>query len=234
MALLANDRSMGLFDWQETGPQRLAEPPPSTDSTIWQACLLALVGGYADAVGFLTFGAFAGAMTGNAVLLGIALAGHKVAEAIQSTGIIVAFLVGVAASASLRRFTTLAGLLFLEMAAIILAALVTSLAAATTLAFAMGLQSAAMTHFAGRNVSSTVFLTGNLQQFVQTLLQPGARENRAGENKTVVLVGALGVFYLAGAIAGAVAWHLTKHPLLFALVPLGLVLLRRSTWQSEG
>lgn len=166
-------------------------PPTSTDSTIWQACLLALVGGYADAVGFLTFGAFAGAMTGNAVLLGIALAGNKVAEAVQSAGIIASFLVGVAASAFLRRFTTLAGLLCLEMAAIILAALVTSFAAATTLAFAMGLQSAAMTRFAGRSVSSTVFLTGNLQQFVQTLLQRDARD-RASEHKTTVLVGALG------------------------------------------
>ena len=73
------------------------------------ACLLAAVGGYADAVGFLTFNAFAGAMTGNTVLLGIALATDMLADAAHSAGIIAAFLVGVAASAILRSFISLVG-----------------------------------------------------------------------------------------------------------------------------
>jgi uncharacterized membrane protein YoaK (UPF0700 family) len=172
-------------------------------------------------------------MTGNAVLLAIALAEHKLGATIASAGIIAAFLAGVAASASLRRVTTLPGLLCLEMAAIILAALVTSLAAAMVLAFAMGLQSAAMTHFAGQSVSSTVFLTGNLQQFVQTLLGHDTHD-RAGKQKTIVLVGGLGVAYLAGAVAGAAAWHWTPHPLFIAVAVLPLVLLHRSTWHNEA
>ena len=65
-----------------------------SDNTIWQGCVLAIVAGYADAVGFLTFGAFAGAMTGNTVLLGIALAGADFGAAAQSVLIIAAFLGG--------------------------------------------------------------------------------------------------------------------------------------------
>ena len=96
---------MGLFNWQEIRGSRnaLADLHSSSDNTVWQACLLAIVAGYADAVGFLVFNAFAGAMTGNTVLLGIALAGQQFAAAAQSASIIAAFLVGVAASALLRR-----------------------------------------------------------------------------------------------------------------------------------
>jgi uncharacterized membrane protein YoaK (UPF0700 family) len=110
-------------------------------------------------VGFLAFNAFAGAMTGNTVLLGIALATDKLAQAAQSAVIIVAFLVGVAASAVLRRSVSLAAILVIEMAAIVVAALVSPPVAAAVLAFAMGLQNAAMTRFAGTSLN-TVFLTG--------------------------------------------------------------------------
>jgi uncharacterized membrane protein YoaK (UPF0700 family) len=114
----------------------------SSDNTVWQACLLAIVAGYADAVGFLVFNAFAGAMTGNTVLLGIALADNQFAAAAESAGIIAAFVVGVAASALLRRHIPLAALPGLETAAIVAAALVMPLVAAPVLAFAMGLQNA--------------------------------------------------------------------------------------------
>ncbi len=210
----------------------MAEPQTSTDNRVWQACLLALVGGYADAVGFLTFGAFAGAMTGNTVLLGIALASNKLADAVQSAGIIAAFLVGVTASVLLRRITSVAGVLCLEMAAIVVAALVPPLAAALILALAMGLQNAAMTHFAGTSIN-TVFLTGNLQTLVRTAFD-GRTQNRAAERETMLLVGTFWLTYLAGVIAGALAWHWTAHPLLFAALPLPLVLLRRSAWRSGG
>ena len=150
----------------------------SSDNTVWQACLLAVVAGYADAVGFLVFNAFAGAMTGNTVLLGIALASQQFAAAAQSAGIIAAFVVGVAASALLRRYVPLAALLGFEAAVIVVAALVMPLVAAAVLAFAMGLQNAAMTHFAGTSLN-TVFLTGNLQKLVETLLRRDAQPARA-------------------------------------------------------
>ena len=200
------------------------------DNTIWQACLLAMVAGYADAVGFLTFNAFAGAMTGNTVLLGIALAGRKFADALQSAGIIAAFLVGVAASAILRRWISLAGLICLEMTAILVAAIVTPLPAAHILALAMGLQNAAMNRFAG-NTLNTVFLTGNLQTLVLDLLQRDRRESAAGRSG-MVLIMQFWLAYLAGVIAGASAWNWTVHPLLFAVLPLPIVLLHRSAWRA--
>jgi uncharacterized membrane protein YoaK (UPF0700 family) len=211
-----------------------ASPADTVDNTVWQACLLAIVAGYADAVGFLAFNAFAGAMTGNTVLLGIALAAGKLVAAAQSAGIIAAFLVGVAASAVLRRYVSLAGILCLEAAAIVLAALVSPPVAAPLLAFAMGLQNAAMTHFAGTSLN-TVFLTGNLQKLVETALrrpQPSSRPT--SESAAVVLISHLLLAYLVGVVLGAVAQNWTTHPLPFAVLPLAAVLLRKAAWRLDN
>ena len=206
----------------------------SSDNTVGQACLLAIVAGYADAVGFLAFNAFAGAMTGNTVLLGIALAGNQLAAAAESAGIIAAFAVGVAASAVLRRYVPLAALLGIEAAAIVAAALVMPLVAAPVLAFAMGLQNAAMTHFAGTSLN-TVFLTGNLQKLVETLLSRDARRARsASEGTTVALLSRMWVAYLVGVVLGAAAQKWTAYPLLFAVLPLLAVLLRRTAWRRDA
>jgi uncharacterized membrane protein YoaK (UPF0700 family) len=211
----------------------LADLRTSPDNTIWQAYLLAIVAGSADAVGFLAFNAFAGAMTGNTVLLGIALAAGKLVAAAQSAGIIAAFLAGVAASAVLRRCVSLAGILCLEATAIVLAALVSPPIAAPVLAFAMGLQNAAMTRFAGTNLN-TVFLTGNLQKLVETVLRRTASSSRpTSERAAVVSIGWLWLAYLAGVVLGAVAQTWTAHPLLFALLPLAAVLLRPAAWRLD-
>jgi uncharacterized membrane protein YoaK (UPF0700 family) len=212
----------------------VSELEASSDNTIWQACLLAIVAGYADAVGFLVFNAFAGAMTGNTVLLGIALADNQLAAAAQSAGIIAAFVVGVAASALLRRYVPLAALLGLEAAAIVAAALVMPVVAAPVLAFAMGLQNAAMTHFAGSSLN-TVFLTGNLQKLVESLLDREApRAHATAEGTAVALLSRMWVAYLAGVVLGAVARHWTAYPLLFAVLPLLAVLLRRTAWRRAA
>jgi uncharacterized membrane protein YoaK (UPF0700 family) len=206
----------------------------SSDNTVWQACLLAIVAGYADAVGFLVFNAFAGAMTGNTVLLGIALAANQLAAAAESAGIIAAFVVGVAASALLRRHVPLAALLGLEAAAVVAAALIMPAVAPPVLAFAMGLQNAAMTHFAGTSLN-TVFLTGNLQKLVEALLGRNAQPGRSTSEGTAVgLLSRMWVAYLAGVVLGATARTWTAHPLLFAILPLLAVLLRRTAWRRTA
>ena len=210
----------------------MAKPTTAPDNAIWQACLLAMVGGFSDAVGFLTFGAFAGAMTGNTVLLGIALASAKFVQAAQSAGIIAAFLVGVAVSAVLRHYLSIAALLVLEVAVIVVAALLDPLGAALVLALAMGLQNAAMTHFAGTSIN-TVVLTDNLQKFILALVRRD-RATAAADHAAATLVGAFWLSYLSGNVLGALAWHFTAHPLLYAILPLPLVMLRRSTWRNDG
>ena len=231
---VVDDRSMGLFNWQEIRglQQPLADLRASSDNTVWQACLLAIVAGYADAVGFLTFNAFAGAMTGNTVLLGIALVAHQFVDAAESAGIIAAFVVGVATSAVLRRYIPLAALLGVEAAAIVVAALVMPLVAAPLLAFAMGLQNAAMTHFAGTTLN-TVFLTGNLQKLVETLLRHDAPSRPTSEGIAIALLSRLWVAYLVGVVLGAAARNWTAYPLLFAVLPLLAVLLRRTAWRRD-
>ena len=59
-----------------------------------QASALAIIAGYADTVGYLHFGAFAGLMTGNTILLGIDIATGQFERAAFHILIIAAFLFG--------------------------------------------------------------------------------------------------------------------------------------------
>lgn len=211
----------------------------SSDNTVWQACILAIVAGYADAIGFLTFGAFAGAMTGNTVLLGIALAGAQYADAAQSAIIIAAFMVGVAFSAVLGSKLPLAAVLGIEAAAIVGAALIAPHFAAPVLAFAMGLQNATMTRFSGTSLN-TVVLTGNLQKMIQGFLgrftgspkpaQSGSAESGSAASATIAFVW---LAYLGGVAAGAFADRLLAYPLLPVVALLPLALIRRPAFPND-
>jgi uncharacterized membrane protein YoaK (UPF0700 family) len=83
------------------------------------ACLLALVAGYADTVGYLRYDAFAGLMTGNTILLGIDVANGRAPSAAFHGGIIAVFLAGVIASRVLLQLRH-AAWLALTVAAILL------------------------------------------------------------------------------------------------------------------
>lgn len=199
----------------------------SSDNTVWQACVLAIIAGYADAIGFLTFGAFAGAMTGNTVLLGIALAGAQYADAAQSAIIIASFLVGVAFSAVLGRKLPLAAILGLEAVVIVAAAAIAPHFAALVLAFAMGLQNATMTRFSGTSLN-TVFLTGNLQKMMQDLLGrfTGSTKPAQAGSATSATIAWVWIAYLAGVVAGAFADRQLTYPLLPVVLLLPLALIR--------
>lgn len=211
----------------------------SSDNTVWQACILAIVAGYADAIGFLTFGAFAGAMTGNTVLLGIALAGAQYADAAQSAIIIAAFMVGVAFSAVLGSRVPLAAILGIEAVAIMGAALIAPNLAAPVLAFAMGLQNATMTRFSGTSLN-TVVLTGNLQKMIQDFLgrftgapkpaRSGSAESGSAASATIAWVW---LAYLGGVAAGAFADRLLAYPLLPVVALLPLALIRRPAFPND-
>jgi uncharacterized membrane protein YoaK (UPF0700 family) len=90
-----------------------------------------------------------------------------------------------------------------------------------------------MTHVAGTSLN-TVFLTGNLQKLVETLLKRDGRSaHPTSEGVAVALLSRLWLAYLAGVVLGAVAWKGTAYPLLFAILPLPVVLLRRTAWRPD-
>jgi uncharacterized membrane protein YoaK (UPF0700 family) len=211
----------------------LANLHPSSDNTTWQASILVIVAGYADAVGFLAFGAFAGAMTGNTVLLGIALAGRDFNAAAQSAIIIAFFLVGVGVSAILARKLPLVAIFAIEAIAIVVAALVGPLVAAPVLAFAMGLQNATMTRFAGASLN-TAFLTGNLQKMMQGFLGrfTGSTQSAKSEAAESAMIVGLWAAYLGGVVAGALAHHWLTYPLLPVVLLLPLALIRRPAFPN--
>jgi uncharacterized membrane protein YoaK (UPF0700 family) len=200
----------------------------SPGNTPFQGCVLSVIAGYADTVGYLRFDAFAGLMTGNTVLLGIALARGEFGHALQTAMIILAFLGGVAVAAVLRgRGVPLAALLAVEAIALVAAAFIAVPAASCVLAFGMGLQNAAATQFAGITLN-TVFLTGNLQKLVRAMV---ARLDRprdaiaAQQDHSVVLAYIYGG-YLAGVLLGAGAGTFVQRPLLLAPLLLPISLLR--------
>jgi uncharacterized membrane protein YoaK (UPF0700 family) len=68
-----------------------------------EAALLVMIAGYADAIGFLQFRAFAGQMTGNTILLAISIIEAGWLEALFYVAVIAAFLIGVVISGGLVR-----------------------------------------------------------------------------------------------------------------------------------
>ena len=133
------------------------------------ACLLAIVAGYADTVGYLRYDAFAGLITGNTILLGIDVANGRAPSAAFHGEIIAVFLAGVIASRVLLQLGH-AAWLALTVAAILLVvcSFIGRFWAAMLLAFAMGMQNSAANRFNGVALN-TVFITDNLQKLGEGL-----------------------------------------------------------------
>jgi len=196
--------------------------------TRWQAGVLSLVAGYTDTVGFLTFHAFAGLITGNTVLLGIALSESRHRRALVSAVVIASFLVGMMAAKLLRALgATLVMLLGLEAGLIIAAALLPPkfLFAGPALSLAMGLQNASAEHFAGVRLN-TVVMTGDMQKMVNGFIaRLRGVGGRSGEGADVTILCVYGG-YLGGALTGGAVHVFVGRALLFAPLLLPLALLR--------
>src|SRR5262249_58742304 len=81
----------------------MAEPPREDGARRWMAVLLDGVGGYVDAVGYLLlFQLFAANMSGNSILLGVALGQGQWQAALRQALPIPLFVVGVVLGAVLR------------------------------------------------------------------------------------------------------------------------------------
>jgi uncharacterized membrane protein YoaK (UPF0700 family) len=180
------------------------------------AIAFALIGGYADAVGYLRYKAFAGMMTGNTVLMGLAFF-HRGGElpAWQYGGLLMLFFAtAVVAYRSLRRVTP-GVLLAAEAALILLADLVGAARGIVPLVIAMGLQNP----LAGRCgvPLNTTFITGDILRFAEGV----SRHRRNGE--PFAIFGLVWLAYALGAGLGAAAFRLIDRPLFLPVVLLAFV-----------
>jgi uncharacterized membrane protein YoaK (UPF0700 family) len=181
-----------------------------------QACVLAVIAGYADTVGFLRFDAFAGLMTGNTILLGIGLATAQLLRAAFYAAIIGAFLAGVVLSrALLQSGAARWAALTLTAALHVVCSFVDKFWAPLLLALAMGMQNAAATRFGSVSLN-TVFITGNLQKLGEGLVAWlwTHRAPAATASDGVAIFALVWLSYAVGAFLGALGNAFLAYPLL--------------------
>ena len=192
-----------------------------------RACLLALVAGYADTVGLLRFGAFAGLMTGNTILLGVELARRDFERAGFHAAIIAIFLLGVILSrVVLRVQLPVWGALFIAAMLLVLCSFVPEPTAALILPLAMGMQNSAANRFNGVALN-TVFITGNIQKIGEgllALLWP-AKDASTAKSEGVLIFALVWVAYAFGAMLDAFIERVVSQPLLLpaAVMPFIMV-----------
>jgi len=185
---------------------------------IGRTALLCGIGGAADAIAYLRYDTFVGAMTGNTVLLGIDLAQWRPDRAGFHLGIIAIFFAAVIITRSAVKREVSAAVP-LVVTALMLAAcgFIADRWSAAVVAAALGMQNAAVRTIAGVPLN-TVFITGNLVQLGASLPHASDPEHRTA----MIVLTASWIAYASGALIGALALHLFDYPML---VPAGLALI---------
>src|SRR6185437_14711607 len=175
----------------------------------------------ADAVGFLRYHAFAGMMTGNTVLMGLALFRRADLPAWDYAGLLAIFFLAAVAAFLLLRYLPPVLLLIGEAVLILLADEFGGAAwAAIFLVAAMGIQNPVGARF-GLAINTT-FIAGDILRFAEGLTRrrgdkdPPAREGFA-------IFGWVWLAYALGAALGVAAFRLVERPLLPPVVLLGFV-----------
>ncbi len=182
-------------------------------------------------------GVFAANMTGNTVLAGIAGAEGRFPDALRHISTLAAFFVGAMLARAMLRLWRRQSLPILLEAAIVAAVALAPLereAAVLVLAFGMGIQASAVTHFAGAAIS-TVVVTSTLARTADGAVD--ALWPRGGAGKPVVQTsGRLALTwlgYLVGAVVGVLLLKSFAWPLLAAAaLLLVLVPLLPATWEG--
>lgn len=208
-----------------------------------------------DAIGYLSLGhVFTANMTGNTVLLGLAIAGGNALAVIRALLAVGGFVAGVALGASIiksqrarlrpalrvRRAFIFEFLLLVAFAVLLQFALSGGSPAAVRLlisisAIAMGVQSVAVGELRLPGIITT-FLTGTITSLVAGVVRGPTMPSRAGEpvsrwEHRIELQAAVFVTYgIAAAVSGLVEQRFRLLPTLLALAALGAVLI--GTWES--
>ena len=213
--------------------------------------LLSLAAGSADAAGFIGLGhAFTSNMTGNTVLLGIAIGQGHIADAARSFYVIVVFMLGVAFGARAGRNVAdqdwpglAARLVGLEKIILLLFAIGWTFTARgsetwddallTFLAMAMALQSVALTRLRAPGVGTTAITSTitALAMGVVSLALPGTGETSGA--RVSFHAGVVALYCLGAAVSGLLIAHL---PWLAGWVPITAALFVNSgmRFRTEG
>jgi uncharacterized membrane protein YoaK (UPF0700 family) len=185
------------------------------------AFAFAAIAGYADAIGYLRYRAFAGMMTGNTVLMGLAFF-HRADLAVgdYATVLAVFFMAACIGFAALRWRCPPAPLLLAEAVAILGAEAIGSRWAILALVIAMGLQNPLATRLG--LALSTTFITGDILRFGEGLVgRLVAAGHKSGAPFAIYGVAWLG--YAVGATLGAAGFAFLRWPLLVPAVALAYV-----------
>lgn len=179
--------------------------------------LLCLTGGSADAISYLRYDTFVGAMTGNTVLIGLDLAAGRVDRAGFHLGIVAVFLAGVIVTQTALKAKIPASLP-LMLTALLLGGseFIGGEWSAALCAVALGIQCTAVRKIGGVSLS-TVFITGNLVRLGSAVPHVSEPEHQT----TLAVLATAWIAYAAGALIGALALHMISHPMV---VPAALAL----------
>ncbi len=186
-----------------------------------QAVALGIIAGYADAVGYLRFKAFAGMMTGNTVLMGLALFGRAELQPWIYASLLALFFVAAVATYLLLPHVPPVVLLAGEALLILVSDAVSAQWAVSFLVIAMGMQNQVAARF-GVPLNTT-FITGDILRFAEGLA--GRLSLAAVQPSSVhfAIFGLVWFGYALGAALGAAAFKLVAWPLVVPALLLGFV-----------
>jgi uncharacterized membrane protein YoaK (UPF0700 family) len=187
-----------------------------------RAGALCLIAGYVDAVGYTELGGvFAANMTGNSVLLAIAAMRGEGTRVASYALTLVVFLAGAILSSALRRATRRPFVGLVGGAALLLAAafLTVALQRLALVAFAMGLQGAAITRF-GPTTLQTVVVTGTMIRLADNVVEHALPERSTPMPGATRLDALAWLTYISGAALAMLAQRAMGRPLLLAAVAL--------------
>jgi uncharacterized membrane protein YoaK (UPF0700 family) len=184
-----------------------------------QSVAFAVIAGYADAIGYLRFKAFAGMMTGNTVLMGLAVF-HRADLPVWTYAILLGlFVIAAVIAYLLLPHVPPATVLAAEALLIVLADFIRPDYAIASLVLAMGLQNPVAAR-CGVPLNTT-FITGVILRFCEGLaraVKPPVQERR----DSVVLYGLVWLGYVLGATLGTGVYGRLPWP---SIIPVLLLIL---------
>lgn len=186
-----------------------------------QAVAFALIAGYADAVGYLRFKAFAGMMTGNTVLLGLAVFHRAELAPWKYGGLLALFFAAAIIAYSLLPRIPPTVLLAAEAVLILLGDAVSGAWAIIFLVLAMGVQNPVAARF-GVPLNTT-FITGDILRFADGFTRHWHLVPRAARQEPFAVYGLAWLGYAVGAGLGAAGYLLLAWPLLIPVALLAFV-----------